>query len=241
VDHAVTELLFRDDAYLASCEAEVVAAGPGGLVLNRTVFYPRAGGQPGDTGRILFDGAEVALGEAVKGPDGFAVLHPVPEGSRLPHAGQMVTVEIDFARRLRHMRVHTAMHLLCSLIPGAGVTGGSIGDLKGRLDFDLPAAPDREALEAGFARLVAENLPVSSEWISEDALDANPALVRTLSVQPPRGSGRVRLVRIGGDPAVDLQPCGGTHVRATSEIGVVRVAKVENKGKANRRVNLVVE
>jgi len=237
----MTELLFRDDAYLASCEAEVVAAGPGGIVLSRTVFYPRAGGQPGDTGRIMFDGQVIAIGEAVKAPDGAAVLHPVADGATLPHAGSVVRAEIDFARRLAHMRAHTAMHLLCSLIPGAGVTGGAIGELKGRLDFDLPAAPDKVALEEGLARLIAADLPVSSEWISEDALDANPALVRTLSVQPPRGSGRVRLVRIGGDPAVDLQPCGGTHVLSTREIGTVRVAKVENKGKANRRVNLVLE
>jgi misacylated tRNA(Ala) deacylase len=237
----VTELLFRDDAYLASCEAEVVAAGPGGIVLSRTVFYPRAGGQPGDTGRILFDGQLIAIGEAVKAPDGAAVLHPVAEGAALPHAGAIVQAEIDFARRLRHMRVHTAMHLLCSLIPGAGVTGGAIGDMKGRLDFDLPAAPDKDFIETGLARLIAENLAVTAEWISEDALDANPSLVRTLSVQPPRGSGRVRLVRIGGEPPVDLQPCGGTHVRTTSEIGTARIAKIENKGKANRRINLVLE
>ena len=237
----MTELLFRDDAYLQSCEAEVVAAGPGGIVLNRTVFYPRAGGQPGDTGRIAFDGQVIAIGEAVKGPDGAAVLHPVAEGAALPHAGQRVRAEIDFTRRLNHMRAHTAMHLVCSLIPGAGVTGGAVGELKGRLDFDLPAAPDKAAIEEGLARLIAAGLPVSSEWISEDALDANPGLVRTLSVQPPRGSGRIRLVRIGTEPPIDLQPCGGTHVLSTREIGIARIAKIENKGKANRRINLVLE
>lgn len=237
----MTELLFRDDAYLHACEAEVVAAGPGGIVLSRTVFYPRAGGQPGDTGRIVWDGGGVAVGEAVKAPDGAAVLHPVADASALPHAGAVVRAELDAARRLAHMRVHTAMHLLCSLIPGAGVTGGAIGEMKGRLDFDLPAAPDKAMIEEGLARLVAADLPVSSEWITEAELDANPGMVRTLSVQPPRGSGRIRLVRIGGDPAIDLQPCGGTHVRSTAEIGVVRVAKVENKGKSNRRINLVLE
>lgn len=237
----MTELLFRDDAYLDSCEAEVVAAGPGGIVLSRTVFYPRAGGQPGDAGTIAWDGGAATIGEAVKGPDGASVLHPVADGSPLPHAGAIVHAAIDVARRRAFMRVHTAMHLLCSLIPGAGVTGGQISELKGRLDFDLPAAPDKAALEDGLARLVAENLPVSAEWIEEAALDANPGLVRTLSVQPPRGMGKIRLVRIGGEPAIDLQPCGGTHVRSTAEIGVVRVAKIENKGRANRRVALVLE
>lgn len=237
----MTELLFRDDAYLRSCEAEVVAAGPGGIVLDRTVFYPRAGGQPGDTGRITFAGQTIAIGEAVKAPDGAAVLHPLAEGAALPHAGATVTAEIDFPRRLGHMRTHTAMHLLCSLIPGAGVTGGAIGELKGRLDFDLPAAPDKAAIEAGLLRLVAADLPVGSEWIDEAALDANPGLVRTLSVQPPRGSGRIRLVRIGTEPPVDLQPCGGTHVRSTGEIGAVRVARIESKGRANRRITLVLE
>ena len=237
----MTELLFRDDAYLSACEAEVVAAGPGGIVLSRTVFYPRAGGQPGDTGRILWDGGEVAVAEAMKAPDGAAVLHPVAEGTALPHAGQVVRAELDFARRLAHMRVHTAMHLLCSLIPGAGVTGGAVGALKGRLDFDLPAAPDRAAIEEGLARLIAADLPVGSEWISDEELEANPGLVCTLSVQPPRGGGRIRLVRIGGDPPVDLQPCGGTHVRSTGEIGIARVARIENKGRSNRRINLVLE
>jgi misacylated tRNA(Ala) deacylase len=237
---AVTAALFRDDAYARACEAEVVAAGPGGIVLDRTVFYPRAGGQPGDAGRIVWEGGEAVVTEAVKAADGFAVLHQVAEGSALPHAGAVVRAELDWNRRFAHMRVHTAMHLLCSLIPGAGVTGGQIGPLKGRLDFDLPAAPDREAIEAGLASLIAADHPVSSEWISEDELDANPGLVRTLSVQPPRGMGRVRLVRIG-DPAIDLQPCGGTHVRTTREIGIARVARIENKGKSNRRIALVLE
>jgi misacylated tRNA(Ala) deacylase len=236
----MTELLFRDDAYLDACEAEVVAAGAGGIVLSRTVFYPRAGGQPGDLGRIVWDGGETAVLEAVKAPDGLAVLHPVPEGAALPRAGAGVRAELDVARRRMHMRVHTALHLLCSLIPGAGVTGGAIGEGKGRLDFDLAAAPDKESVEAGLARLIAEDLPVSVEWITDAELDANPQLVRTLSVAPPRGSGRVRLVRIGADPPVDLQPCGGTHVRSTGEIGAARIARIENKGKANRRINLVV-
>jgi misacylated tRNA(Ala) deacylase len=236
----MTAALFRDDAYLRSCEAEVVAAGPGGIVLDRSVFYPRAGGQPGDAGRIVWDGGQATVTEAIKAPDGFAVLHQVTEGSALPHAGALVRAELDWDRRFAHMRVHTAMHLLCSLIPGAGVTGGQIGALKGRLDFDLPAAPDRDAIEAGLAALIAADHAVTSEWIAEAELDANPKLVRTLSVQPPRGMGRVRLVRIG-DPAIDLQPCGGTHVLSTREIGVARVAKIENKGKANRRIALVLE
>lgn len=242
-DAPMTEALFRSDAYLRTCTAEVVAAGPGGIILDRTVCYARSGGQPGDTGRLeLADGTVITLHEALKGPDGAAVLHPVGEASPLPRPGDTVRVELDWDRRERLMRTHTVLHLLCSLIPGAGVTGGSIGELKGRLDFDLAEAPDKAAIEAALNRLVAEDHPVTTEWIDEAALDANPAMVRTLSVQPPRGSGRIRLVRIGaGDSPVDLQPCGGTHVRATSEIGRVTVAKIENKGRQNRRIALVLE
>jgi misacylated tRNA(Ala) deacylase len=237
-----TEPLFRDDAYARETTARVVTAGADAVVLDRTVCYPASGGQPGDTGRILrADGSMLAVADTVKGADG-AILHRLAGGAALPRAGETVTVAIDWDRRHRLMRVHTAMHLLCSLIPGAAVTGGAIGDGKGRLDFDLPEAPAKEALNAGLAALIAADHPVTTEWISEDDLDANPGLVRTLSVKPPRGSGQVRLVRIGaGDPPVDLQPCGGTHVRSTGEIGRIAVGKVENKGRQNRRIALVLE
>ena len=165
----------------------------------------------------------------------------LPVAGEPPPVGTAVTATIDWPRRQAHMRMHTLLHLLCSLLPGAAVTGGQIGVEKSRLDFDLPGAPDREVVEAGLARLVAADHPVSTEWVDESVLDTNPGLVRTLSVQPPRGTGRLRLVRIGpADAPVDLQPCGGTHVAATSQIGPVRVLKIENKGKQNRRITLAL-
>lgn len=235
-----TELAYRDDAYAREITARVVTAAPEGVVLDRTVFYARAGGQPGDAGLLRWDGGEMAVTEAMKGPDD-TVLHVPAPGATLPEPGTVVTAVLDWDRRHRFMRMHTAMHLLCSLIPGAGVTGGQIAVEKARLDFDLPDPPTKEALTEGLNALVAANHAISETWISDAELDANPSLVRTLSVQPPRGSGRIRLVRIGDVAApVDLQPCGGTHVRATGEIGRVEVSKIENKGKANRRVTLVL-
>lgn len=235
-----TALLFRDDAYLRETTARVLAAGPEGVVLDRSVFYPRAGGQPGDTGLLRWAGGEMPVADALKGPED-SVLHVPAPGATLPEVGAEVTATLDWERRHRLMRMHTSLHLLCSLIPGAGVTGGQIGAEKSRLDFDLPDPPTKESLTERLAALVAADHPVSERWISEAELDANPGLVRTLSVQPPRGAGRVRLVRIGPEAApVDLQPCGGTHVRTTGEIGRVEVAKIENKGKANRRVTLVL-
>jgi misacylated tRNA(Ala) deacylase len=232
----MTEPLFRTDAYLRSTTARVVAVEERGIVLDRTVFYPRAGGQPGDTGTIRWEGGEAALGEAVKG-EGDAILHPLQGNA--PPVGAEVEVALDWERRYRHMRMHTSMHLLCSLIRGADVTGGQIGADKSRLDFDLPDPPAKEWLAEQLNALVSADHAVSESWITEAELDANPGLVRTLSVQPPRGSGRVRLVRIGSEP-VDLQPCGGTHVRSTAEIGALEVLKIENKGKQNRRVSLAL-
>jgi misacylated tRNA(Ala) deacylase len=235
-----TELVYRDDAYAREVAARVLSAAPEGVVLDRTNFYARAGGQPGDAGVLRWAGGEMAVGEAVKGPDDTVLHIPLP-GAALPPPGTAVTAVLDWDRRHRFMRLHTTMHLLCSLIPGAGVTGGQIAVEKARLDFDLPDPPTRETLTTGLNALVAADHPVGETWISEAELDANPSLVRTLSVQPPRGSGRIRLVRIGDAAApVDLQPCGGTHVRRTGEIGRVEVAKIENKGKANRRVTLVL-
>jgi misacylated tRNA(Ala) deacylase len=235
-----TDLLFRSDAYLRDCTARVVSAGPEGVVLDRTVFYPQGGGQPGDTGRLRWPGGEMPVANAVKGPED-GVLHVPPPDAALPPPGTEVTAELDWDRRHRHMRMHSAMHLLCSLIPGAGVTGGQVGADRSRLDFDLAAPPAKEDLTAKLNALVEADLPLGEAWITYAELEANPGLVRTLSVQPPRGAGRVRLVRVGGDDApVDLQPCGGTHVRRTGEIGRVDVTKMENKGRQNRRVYLVL-
>ncbi len=237
----MTEVLFRADPYLRETPARVLRAGPEGIVLDRTVFYPTGGGQPGDTGVIAWEGGEIAIPAAVKGAAPDEVVHPVAEGAALPPEGAEVVARIDWETRHRHMRVHTALHLLSVVIP-LPVTGGAIGTEKGRLDFDMPEAPeDKDALEAELNRLIAADHPVSEEWITDAELEANPGLVKTMAVKPPMGQGRVRLVRIGaGEGTIDLQPCGGTHVRSTAEIGEVRLGKVEKKGKQNRRVNLLL-
>lgn len=229
------EALFRDDAYLTRCEAEVLSAGPEGVRLDRTVFYPEGGGQPGDSGRLLLaDGTALTVVDARKGEGPDSVLHLLAEGSPLPAPGTRVTAEIDWERRHRHMRMHTSLHLLCSLIEGE-VTGGQVGDGKGRLDFALEAAPDKAWLQEALNRLVQEDHVVRPRWIEDAELAARPELVRTMSVKPPSGAGRVRLLEIEG---VDLQPCGGTHVRSTAEIGALEVGKIESKGRQNRRINL---
>ncbi len=239
----MTQRLFLDDSALRQVRAAVLSAGPDGVVLDRTVFYARAGGQPGDTGALRWDGQgtpqETPVTEAVKGA-GDDILHLPAAGTPLPPLGAMVDAVLDWPRRHALMRMHTAPHLLCSLLPGAAVTGGQIGAERSRLDFDLPGPPPVDALEDGFRALIAANHPVSSEWVDESVLDTNPGLVRTLSVQPPRGTGRLRLVRIGGDPLIDLQPCGGTHVASTAEVGGVRVLKIENKGRQNRRISIAL-
>ncbi len=235
-----TEMLFRDDPYATECAARVIAAGPEGVLLDRSVFYPQAGGQPGDTGILRWDGGEMAVANAMKGPE-ESVLHLPAAGVAQPPMGAAVTAALDWPRRHRHMRMHTTLHLLCSLIPGAGVTGGQIGADRSRLDFDLPEPPTKDWLTERLNALIAADHAVAERWIAEAELDANPGLVRTLSVQPPRGTGRIRLVRIGPEEAtVDLQPCGGTHVRRTAEIGRVEVTKLESKGRQNRRVYVVL-
>jgi misacylated tRNA(Ala) deacylase len=238
MDDIMTERLFLDDPTLASTSATVAASSPAGIVLDRTVFYARGGGQPGDSGVLRWDGGETPITEAVKG-EGDAILHvPAPDAT-LPPAGAVVEAAIDWQRRHAHMRMHTAMHLLCSLIKGAAVTGGSVGADKSRLDFDLPNPPPREDIEAGLNALIAADHPVRIEWVDESVLDTDPGLVRTMSVQPPRGSGRLRLMRIGeGETLVDLQPCGGTHVARTGDIGPIKVVKIENKGRQNRRITI---
>lgn len=234
----MTEMLFRTDAYAREATGRVVAlTAEGGIVLDRTIFYAAAGGQPGDAGELSWDRGHARIANARKAGDGIAL---VPEaGSPAPDVGAEVRQTLDWDLRYRHMRVHTGLHLLSVVLPYP-VTGGQIGPGKGRLDFALPEPPDDvAALETQLNDLVSRDLPVTEEWISEAELDANPRLVKTLSVQPPRGTGRIRLIRIGEGPAcVDLQPCGGTHVAATGEIGRLRIGKIENKGRQNRRVAL---
>ncbi len=232
----MTEEIFRQDAYAKQCEARVTAVDDAGIRLDRTVFYPMGGGQPGDTGVLrLRDGSEIRISDTRKDGTSEDIVH-VPEGDvGLELEGQQVDACIDWERRHRLMRMHTLLHLLCVVVP-AGVTGGSIRDGSGRLDFDLPESTlDKEHITAELNRLVEENHPVSGRWMSDEELAANPELVRTMSVKPPMGSGKVRVLEVEG---VDLQPCGGTHVAATGEIGRVRVRKIEKKGKHNRRVNL---
>jgi misacylated tRNA(Ala) deacylase len=237
----VTVLLFRDDPYLRSCETVVTAVNErGGILTEHTVFYATAGGQPGDKGLIAWDGAQLQIATTVY-DESKSPVHVPAEGQSLPAAGDKVSLLIDWTHRYRIMRCHTMMHLLCAAVPFP-VTGSSITEDGGRIDFDIPEGkiPDRDVLAAKINGWISDGHPVSTKWISEDELDANPQLVRTLFVKPPRGSGQVRLVLIGENGSVDLQPCGGTHVKNTSEIGEVAVDKIQNKGKINRRIRLVL-
>lgn len=234
----MTERLYETDAYLKEIDATVVAAHDQGIELDRTVFYARGGGQPGDSGVLVTaNGVEVGIVDTVKG-DGSAILHVPAEASADLTAGTGVRARIDWGRRHRHMRMHTCLHLLCALVD-APVTGGNLNDVKGRLDFDLPESTvDKESLTAQLNELIEADTPTALEWISDAELAAQPELVKTMSVQPPTGAGSVRLLRI---PGVDLQPCGGTHVARTGEIGRVRVAKIEKKSRLNRRINVVFD
>ena len=235
----MTEELFREDSYNRTCEAVVTAVDGAGVRLDRTVFYVTGGGQPGDCGVLrAADGREVAVTDTVKDRASGDIVHVPADGSAALVPGDTVTAEIDWDRRHRLMRMHTCMHLLSSLIP-EGVTGGSVGPDKSRVDFNLPdQSLDKGHLTTELNRLIEEDHPVGFRWITDDEMAAQADLVRTMSVKPPTGAGRVRLVDI---PGVDLQPCGGTHVASTAEIGRVRVAKIENKGRHNRRVNLVFD
>jgi len=232
------ELVFREDDYAKSCPAVVTAVDERGLRLDRTVFYPLGGGQLGDTGVLrLADGTTIAIADTIKGPAPDEVIHVLAAGALAPAVGTSVTAEIDWERRHRLMRMHSCLHLLCAVITG-DVTGGQVSDGKGRLDFNLPDAKlDKDHIEAELNRLIAEDHPVRPRWISDEELAARPEMVRTMSVKPPMGMGRVRLLEIEG---VDLQPCGGTHITHTGEIGAIDVVKIESKGKQNRRVNLAL-
>lgn len=234
-----TVLLFAEDAYRRAASAKVMGlTGEGGVILDASVFYPRGGGQPGDSGRLIWSGGKLEVATAVKG-EGGAVVLLAAEPEALPEIGAEVEQHLHWERRFGHMRIHTALHLLSVVLPFP-VTGGAIAADKGRLDFLMPSDVDSKDIIAGkLNTLVERDLAVSETWISETELEAQPELVKTLSVMPPKGAGRIRLVQIGeGAAQVDLQPCGGTHVRSTGEIGKLEVRKIENKGKQNRRVTI---
>ncbi|HTM78764.1 MAG TPA: alanyl-tRNA editing protein [Devosia sp.] len=235
----MTEILFRDDSYLQETNAQVLAiTAEGGIVLDRTNFYAASGGQPGDSGSFVrADGSTIAIATAIH-PDGdkTAIVHVPNDGSVPLNVHEMLTLRLDWDRRYRLMRMHTALHLLSVVFPFL-VTGGSVGEDKGRLDFDMPEVPnDLETLENQLNAMVAGAHPITQEWISDAEMAAQPELIKTMKVKPPMGQGRVRLIRIGD---IDLQPCGGTHVRNSSEIGLLKLGKIEKKGKQNRRVSLL--
>lgn len=235
----MTEQLFMADAYRKTAPGTVLRiTDEGGVVLDASLFYAQGGGQPGDSGTLDWDGGRLRVATTIKGEGGEIILVPA-EPAGLPEVGARVEQRLDWDRRHAHMRVHTALHLLSVVIP-LPVTGGAIGADKGRLDFDMPDAPEEKALiEGRLNALITRDLAVSEDWITEAELDANPGLVKTLSVQPPRGAGRIRLVRIGeGAGQVDLQPCGGTHVKRTGEIGKLAIGKMEKKGRQNRRITI---
>jgi misacylated tRNA(Ala) deacylase len=233
----MTEELFREATYSKTADAKVFRIVDEGVILDRTIFYPEGGGQPGDIGSIrLEDGLDLVVTNTVKTPNG--ILHIVNAKKSEMVTGQSVTMNIDWERRLRHMRMHTALHLLCSQVEGA-VTGGSIGAQKSRLDFNIPGErPEKEELEEKMNNLIAGDHKISISWISDEELKANPDLVRTMSVRPPMGTGSIRMIRIGDN--IDFQPCGGTHVKSTLEIGYIKVGKIENKGRQNRRINITL-
>lgn len=235
----MTVQVFMDDAYAGECAAKVIEINErGGIVLDQTVFYATSGGQAGDRGILITeDGTEVPIDVAVY-DENKNIVHVPASPDSAPQPGSTVQVRLDWDHRHKHMRMHTCLHLLCSVIPHP-VTGGSISGESGRLDFDIPEAVlDKEELSALLNQLIEADHPVTSDWITDEELEANPGLVRTMAVKPPMGTGKVRIVKIGNEGDIDLQPCGGTHVRSTAEIGQVLVTKIEKKGRQNRRVRV---
>jgi misacylated tRNA(Ala) deacylase len=231
-----TELIFRDDAYQKSCQAKVLAVTEHRVELDRTVFYPAGGGQPGDTGVLrLSDGRELRVIDTRKGEGPDSIMHLLDPAGGVPASGDEVEAVLDWERRYAHMRIHTCLHVL-SCVVVAPVTGGNIAADKGRLDFDIDMSLlDAQRIETGVNELIARAVDTETVWITDEQLDAQPELVKTMSVQPPRGAGRVRLLRIAG---IDLQPCGGTHVRNIGEIGRIRVLKIRSEGRRNKRVEI---
>jgi misacylated tRNA(Ala) deacylase len=233
-----TDLLFRSDAYLKTAQAHVVAVHERGIELDRTIFYPMGGGQLGDTGSLLrASGERIAVNDTRKGETIDSVLHLVAPSMPPPEPGETLTLEIDWQRRYALMRLHTALHVM-SCVVVAPVTGGNIASDKARLDFDIDMSLlNAERIERETNALITRGAATETVWITEEELDARPELVKTMSVQPPRGGGRVRLLRI---PGIDLQPCGGTHVRNIAEIGAIRVLKIRSEGKRNKRVEIAL-
>jgi misacylated tRNA(Ala) deacylase len=233
-----TELLFRKDAYLKTATARVVAVSERRIELDRTIFYPQGGGQMGDTGALVRDSGErIAVADTRKGESPDSVLHVVAAGTAMPAVGENLALEIDWARRYALMRLHTALHVM-SCVVVAPVTGGNIAPDKARLDFDIDMSLlDAERITRETNALMERGVATETVWITDDELDARPELVKTMSVQPPRGSGRVRLLRI---PGIDLQPCGGTHVANIGEIGAIRVLRIRSEGRRNRRVEIAL-
>ena len=234
----MTELLFRGDAYLKTATARVVAVRDGKVELDRTIFYPLGGGQPGDTGLLIRDnGDRIAIADTRKGETPGSVAHVIAAGSALPEVGEAVSLEIDWNRRYALMRLHTALHVM-SCVVIAPVTGGNIAPDKARLDFDIDITLlDPEKIAQGTNELIARGVATETVWITDEELDARPELVKTMSVQPPRGAGRIRLLKI---PDIDLQPCGGTHVANIAEIGGIQVLRIRNEGKRNKRVEIAL-
>ena len=235
----VTEALFREDGYLAEAEAEVVAVNDrGGIILDRTIFYATSGGQPGDTGRLtLADGRAVDIAATITGETKEEIIH-VPAADSGLKPGDRVKLAIDWERRLRLMRMHTACHLLTVVCPFP-ITGAAVAEDDSRVDFDIPDAGfTKEDVTARLMELVRADHPVSTRWITDEALAANPTLVKSKNVRPPVGTGRIRLVLIGDNGSVDSQPCGGTHVRSTAEVGEIHIGKIEKKGRENRRFRI---
>jgi misacylated tRNA(Ala) deacylase len=235
----MTEPLFRGDAYLRETPAKVVAIGPDGIVLDATIFYAQGGGQAGDRGELIFaDGSSVNVENTIYDTDKKTIIHVVAADAKRPLPGESVRIRLDWPLRLKRMRAHTALHLLTAVLPYP-VTGGSVGDGEGRLDFDSgDAILDKVEITQRLNALIETNAAVGTRWITDEELAANPGLVKTMSVKPPTGSGRVRLVEIEG---IDLQPCGGTHVARTGEIGRAEVTQIEKKGKINRRVRIALQ
>ena len=234
----MTQALFREDAYRAETEAIVLASEPRGIALDRTVFYPQGGGQNGDQGALMLeDGTAIPIANTTYDFDRTTILHAPAEGAALPRPGARVIARIDWGLRLKRMRAHTALHLLSVILPYP-VTGGSVGDAEGRLDFDSgEAVLDKAEVERRLNELIALDRAVTHRWIADAELEANPGLIKTMAVKPPMGTGRVRLIAIEG---LDLQPCGGTHVARTGEIGRASVTGIEKKGKINRRVRIAL-
>jgi misacylated tRNA(Ala) deacylase len=236
----VTEAIFRDDAYMANTQASVVAINDrGGVILDRTVFYATSGGQPGDTGDFVrTDGSRIAIAATITGETKDEIIHVPAAGAELPEVGERLTLAIDWERRSRLMRMHTACHLLTVVCPYP-ITGASVSEDDSRVDFDIPdAGMTKDEVTARLMDLVRADHPVFITWITDDELAANPALVKSKNVRPPTGTGRIRLVGIGEGGTVDTQPCGGTHVRSTGEVGEIHIGKIEKKGRENRRFRI---